>query len=248
MPLIRTIYTKYLQWMDTGGDSFYTQLVDAGRIPVVTHATVHMQSDAIEPDDPVSLPGSGNNGNPTDPGDPPGTTNPPPNCPTTGCNTDNPPDTPTDPGGGGDGGGNGCTGLDCPICDGADSGVGEIASDVLFPFDKSSVDDMLPAGRAVLDQFIATAKTKQLDSVHVIGYTDPLGSDAYNKQLSLARAAAVRDYLVANGFPDVPITIEGRGATDLKVDLSACAGKGDQQLKACLAANRRVLVEWKAAK
>ncbi len=103
------IYTRYLQWLDTGTDDFRTALIAAGRIPVVTHATLLMQSDAIEPANPVSSPGAGNNGTPVNPGDPPVTTDPPPKCGTAGCTTE--PGT-QDPGG--DEGE--CTGGNCLPC------------------------------------------------------------------------------------------------------------------------------------
>ncbi|MGP1615892.1 MAG: TadE/TadG family type IV pilus assembly protein [Pollutimonas bauzanensis] len=117
LKFISGLYTRYLQWLDTGGDPFYSALVRQGRIPVVSHATVQMQSDAIEPDDPVSLPGPGNGGAPSDPGIPPGPTTPPPDCATASCLT---PTTPLDPGGGGDPGG--CTGGNCPPCEAAAKG------------------------------------------------------------------------------------------------------------------------------
>lgn len=120
VPFVNTIYKHYLRWLDPGTDAFYTQIVNAGRIPVVTHVTLHMQSDAIEPDNPVSTPGAGNNGKPTDPGDPPVTTQPPPNCTTVGCST-------LPPGGGGNGGpgggnGGGTDGPDGPGTGGGDGG------------------------------------------------------------------------------------------------------------------------------
>ncbi|MDP2197899.1 MAG: pilus assembly protein, partial [Sulfurimicrobium sp.] len=91
IPVIRTIYTRYLQWLDTGEDAYYSQQVNAGRIPIVGHVTVQMQSDAIEPGNPVSIPGPGNNGSPTDPGEPPAVTTPPPDCLTIGCTVGNTP-------------------------------------------------------------------------------------------------------------------------------------------------------------
>lgn len=97
VPLISTVYTKYLQWLDTHTDTFYTQQVNAGRIPVVSHITLQMQSDAIEPGNPVSIPGPGNNGNPTNPGNPPVVNTPPPNCLTIGCTVQNTPIPACDP-------------------------------------------------------------------------------------------------------------------------------------------------------
>jgi uncharacterized membrane protein (UPF0127 family) len=116
VPLIKSIYTKYLQWMDNGTDTFHTQVLNQGRIPVVSHVTLQMQSDAIEPASPISIPGTGNNGNPINPGDPPVVSTQPPNCLTIGCTVANTPVTPTDPGGGGNGGGSGCTDGFCVIC------------------------------------------------------------------------------------------------------------------------------------
>jgi uncharacterized membrane protein (UPF0127 family) len=108
VPLMGTIYNRYLRWMDNGTDADYTGMVNAGRIPMVSHVTLHMHSDAIEPEHPISSPGPGNNGNPGTSGTPPVTTNPPA--------------IPSDPGSGGnpptipDGGGENCTGGWCPIC------------------------------------------------------------------------------------------------------------------------------------
>lgn len=101
VPLIKLVYTTYLKWLDTHADAFHTLLVNTGRVPVVTNVTLQMQSDPIE-DANVSTPGAGNNGNPTDPGDPPVVVTDPPNCQTAGCTV---PSTPITPGGGGGGGG-----------------------------------------------------------------------------------------------------------------------------------------------
>ena len=103
VPIASGVFQAYLKAMDPGTNAAYTAMVQADRIPVVTNVTLHMQSDAIE-GTPVSSPGAGNGGTPTNPGDPP-VGNPPPSCTGIGCN---PPD-PTDPG-------TPCTGADCPVC------------------------------------------------------------------------------------------------------------------------------------
>lgn len=91
VPLVGNIYGIYLKWLDPHTDAFHTKLVDDGRIPVVSHITLHMQSDAIEPGAPVSSPGAGNGGNPVNPSppdnpaNPPAPTSPPPNCTNNHC-------------------------------------------------------------------------------------------------------------------------------------------------------------------
>ncbi|QOY94466.1 DUF192 domain-containing protein [Massilia sp. UMI-21] len=111
VPVVSNIYKVYLKWLDPKSDSFHTQLVEAGRIPVVTHVTMQMQSHPIESDNPVSLPGAGNGGQTTDPGDPPVSNTPPPECGTLSCHPSQPkPSPPVDPDGP-------CTGNDCPVCE-----------------------------------------------------------------------------------------------------------------------------------
>lgn len=124
--LMGLIYTKYLQWLDTGEDAFATQLINSGRIPVVSHVTLEMHSDPVEQKNDAgssifaSNRGLGNNGKPVNPGGLVGTTNPEPECLTIACTV--PPY--TNGGGGGTGGesgggGTSCTGTNCPVCTGS---------------------------------------------------------------------------------------------------------------------------------
>lgn len=67
---------KFMNWalsVLNGGDTdvFRKGLVAAGRIPVVTHTVMRMQSPAYEKAN-ASIPGPGNDGKPTDPGPAPG--------------------------------------------------------------------------------------------------------------------------------------------------------------------------------
>lgn len=72
MPLVGKFYTWALGKLGAGsGDSFKQDLIDAGRIPIVTSTVMRMQSDAIKNDKMVSNPGPGNDGKPVDPGPPP---------------------------------------------------------------------------------------------------------------------------------------------------------------------------------
>ena len=233
VPLVGTIYTKYLQWLDSGTDSFHTRLVNAGRIPIVTHVTLQMHSDPVE-DVTVSTPGMGNNGNPgdpadpADPGDPPSGAADPPDCVTVGCTVqDTPPgNTPIDPGGGNNGAGQ-CLAVS----------AGDLSADVLFAFGQST---LTAPGQSQLDQLIAAARNQTFNSLTLTGYTDQLANPGFdNNQLSLERAQAVRDYLQAHGFPGKPIQVQGLGAQHPIKQLADCPAGGPAQI-ACLAPNRRV--------
>ena len=46
--LIGSLYNSFLRRQDDGVDAFKTQLIAQGRIPVVSHITLEMQSDALE--------------------------------------------------------------------------------------------------------------------------------------------------------------------------------------------------------
>lgn len=84
MPLLESLYQRYLQWLDPGTNAFHTQRIKSGFIPIVSNVTMQMQSDAIE-GTTVSTPGPGNGGVPTNSGTVPVTQNPPPGCTTTSC-------------------------------------------------------------------------------------------------------------------------------------------------------------------
>ena len=60
----------------------------------------------------------------------------------------------------------------------------------------------------------ADIKRRPVYQVEVIGYTDTLGQQPYNQELSLKRAAALRDELVRDGLNSDSITIAGRGELD----------------------------------
>ena len=77
--------------------------------------------------------------------------------------------------------------------------------------------------------------------INVNGHSDLLGSPTYNQALSEKRAAAVRDYLVAQGVSGDKIEVYGFGKT---LPIKSCRGeKGRRALIECLAPNRRVQIE-----
>ncbi len=51
-----------------------------------------------------------------------------------------------------------------------------------------------------------------IDHMMVNGYTDRYGSESYNNELSLKRAQAVANELIAGGVPATGITVQGLGS------------------------------------
>lgn len=79
---------------------------------------------------------------------------------------------------------------------------------VHFDFNKATIR---PDARPVLDEAIATLKHEGGVAVIAEGHTDSVGSEAYNMGLSVRRANAVRDYLIAGGIAPSRIRAEGFG-------------------------------------
>ena len=116
----------------------------------------------------------------------------------------------------------------------------------LFKFSGSSFKDLNPKGRSELEstaRSITNARAK-INSVHVVGHADRLGDSSINMNLSLARAATVRQYLTQLGVPVDKISIEGKGYTQ---PLVQCSDKLPRaKLVACLAPNRRATALFEA--
>ena len=78
---------------------------------------------------------------------------------------------------------------------------------VNFAFNSYALD---AKAQGVLDEAAAVLKGKKVNVV-LEGWTDSIGSDAYNKKLSQNRANAVKNYLVEQGVPAANIEAVGMG-------------------------------------
>lgn len=103
-----------------------------------------------------------------------------------------------------------------------------IPSDVSFA---SGRYDIKPNMRPILDRLATTLNQNPVSTVQIIGHTDSTGSDAVNAPLSVNRAAATRNYIVARGVAMNRIAIDGRGSHEPVADNATDAGR---------AMNRRV--------
>jgi OOP family OmpA-OmpF porin len=116
--------------------------------------------------------------------------------------------------------------------------------DVPFEFAKA---DLTADGRTALDELFKELKKGPvtMNVVIVTGHTDKIGSAAYNKKLSEARAQVVRDYLVNTGGLDSKLIFwEGVGPRQPVNVTKFCDAKMNRkQLIDCLAPNRRTTVE-----
>jgi OOP family OmpA-OmpF porin len=116
-------------------------------------------------------------------------------------------------------------------CPPAPKVIDKIILHVLFDLDKSTLK---PSSLDELQKAVAFVKKYPGANVRLDGYTDSLGTDAYNIKLSERRAAAVRDYLIKEaGVDSSKITAVGHGKADPVADNKTAEGR---------AKNRRVEV------
>lgn len=107
----------------------------------------------------------------------------------------------------------------------------------LFAFDSAEL--RMPQAR--LDEIAsALSRHAEVNDVVITGYTDRIGSSAYNQTLSERRAAAVKTYLSGKGVDAARLKSQGKGEADPVV---TCTDRQLPALIKCLEPNRRVEVE-----
>lgn len=81
-------------------------------------------------------------------------------------------------------------------------------SNVTFEYNKSSLTS---TAKENLNKLIEVFKEYPDTNLLIVGYTDNVGSQAYNLPLSEQRAKSVRDYLVEHGIAASRLTYVGKG-------------------------------------
>ena len=102
--------------------------------------------------------------------------------------------------------------------------------DVLFAFNKA---ELTPQAAPRLDKLAAFLKQFPQRKLLVEGYTDAVGTDAYNMELSERRAETIREALVARGVDTTRVVTKGYGKAYPVADNASVNGR---------AVNRRVEV------
>ncbi len=109
-----------------------------------------------------------------------------------------------------------------------------LSAGTLFDFDSATLK---PEGQQALEAVAERIRSKgaSVVDIDIIGHTDSVGAEVYNQQLSVRRAAAVRNHIVSN-YPKIDasiIDVSGKGESSPVADNSTAEGR---------AKNRRVEV------
>lgn len=110
-------------------------------------------------------------------------------------------------------------------------------TDFLFDFDSAKLK---AEGVNTMNQVVARLQSGKWDKIVLVGHTDRLGSDEYNRVLSEKRALSAAQYLASAGIPAWKMEAYGAGETQ---QVKECAGeKPTDELKECLRPNRRLQI------
>jgi outer membrane protein OmpA-like peptidoglycan-associated protein len=83
-------------------------------------------------------------------------------------------------------------------------------NNTFFDFDRT---ELLPLSFIELNKLIGLMQKHPQMEIEIRGHTDNSGTEAYNQELSFARARAVTDYLVGKGIHSSRISLRGFGAS-----------------------------------
>ncbi len=113
-----------------------------------------------------------------------------------------------------------------------------LSASELFAFNSAKLGPNQPK----LDEVASTMNANSdIASVTIVGYTDRIGSKAYNQKLSEQRANSVKAYLQGKGIAASRLTAVGKGEADPVVECKD--EKKRPALIKCLEPNRRVEIE-----
>ena len=103
-----------------------------------------------------------------------------------------------------------------------------VVNNLHFAFDSDVVSEV---DKAELNRLAAALQAEAPDATLALaGFTDSVGTDAYNQKLSERRAVAVANYLVAQGVPQASIVgVIGEGESNPVADNATADGRADNR-------------------
>lgn len=88
---------------------------------------------------------------------------------------------------------------------------------------------LLPIAQEKLSQVAAALREQTEQVITIEGFTDNVGADDKNQELSLRRAQSVRDYLIAQGVPAERLRAVGRGESSPVASNATAEGRANNR-------------------
>lgn len=86
-----------------------------------------------------------------------------------------------------------------------------------------------PKSQASLDRVARSLKLNPHVVIGIAGHADSTGTSAVNKRLSMARANAVRDYLIGKGVSPARLEVRGHGSRQPVANNNTWAGRAENR-------------------
>ncbi|MCW8839985.1 MAG: OmpA family protein [Gammaproteobacteria bacterium] len=101
-----------------------------------------------------------------------------------------------------------------------------VSSEASFDFDRAEIR---PEFKPTLDKVSRVLRDDPGVRITIIGFTDSIGSEAYNLGLSQRRADATAAYLIGQGVPASQIATEGLGEAEPRASNATEAGRAQNR-------------------
>ena len=115
---------------------------------------------------------------------------------------------------------------------------------VNFDFNSANLTTL---AKTNLDKLVTVLKNNPDTNINIYGHTDSIGSDAVNLRISAQRAAAVKNYFVANGISASRMFTEGLGKSSPIASNDTDAGRAqNRRVEFAITANEKMIKDAKS--
>jgi len=115
---------------------------------------------------------------------------------------------------------------------------------VNFDFNSANLTTL---AKTNLDKLVTVLQNNPDTNINIYGHTDSIGSDAVNLRISAQRAAAVKNYFVANGISASRMFTEGLGKSSPIASNDTDAGRAkNRRVEFAITANEKMINDAKS--
>ena len=115
---------------------------------------------------------------------------------------------------------------------------------VNFDFNSANLTTL---AKTNLDKLVTVLKNNPDTNINIYGHTDSIGTDAVNLRISSQRAAAVKNYFVANGISASRMFTEGLGKSSPIASNDTDAGRAkNRRVEFAITANEKMINDAKS--